>query len=196
MAAKKRAPAEKKAPAKRPARRTLKPAAARARRSTTNAAVEAAIHAPQTTAGAPPRPFDLAAAAEILRYVSEGLPPRAACSGTCDLTVLHRWVDENPAFALDLQKAERKHMAAELAALGSANAGQWQRNAWKLERRYPQHWGLKADVRLETTHRFEVSAAVCSELSDSWKAFKAKVIDVVETASADPTSGHAAPRAS
>ena len=180
-------PVKKKAAAKatkppvkhRPARRTLKAATPRARRSSTNAAVELAIHAGDLTPGAPPRPFDPVAAAEILRYVALGLAPRSACAGTCQLSVLHRWVEENPAFALDLQKAERKHMAGELAALGEATAGQWQRHAWKLERRYPAAWGIKADVRLETTHRFEVSAAVCSELSDSWKAFKAKVIDVV-----------------
>ena len=160
-------------------------------RSTSNAAVEAAIHAPQPTAVAPPRPFDPVAAGEILKYVARGLPPRAACAGTCQLTVLLRWVEENPAFALDLQKAERKHMMAELAMLGEATAGQWQRNAWKLERRYPDVWGVKADVKLETTHRFEVSAAVCAELSDSWKLFQRSVVDVVETGGAVPKSGNA-----
>lgn len=145
------------------------------RKQATSADVERALkpEAPEPgRVGRPVRQFDPVAAKEILAVAKEGLPMRLACLGTCSLDVLMRWMDEKPEFAIALQKARRDFASHTLKLLSDGKAGTWQREAWKLERLYPEHFGLKAEVKVENTHKIEVSATVCAELQQSWREFE------------------------
>lgn len=131
--------------------------------------------------GRPVRPFDPVAASEIVDFAKAGLPMRLACLGTCSIDVLVRWMDEKPDFAVSLQKARRDFASHTLALLSDGKAGTWQREAWKLERLYPEYFGLKAEIKHENTAKPEVSATVCAEISESWKQFESSVRAALET---------------
>jgi len=69
--------------------------------------------------------------------------------------LLYNWTDKGlrdeqsyvqsvyTAFVGRLKKAESEAIRAELAGLRDGKAGLWQRHAWILERRWPEHFGQR-----------------------------------------------------
>jgi len=80
---------------------------------------------------------------QILRALAAGQArwPAAALAGISGNT-LSRWISDDDAFALEVQRAESRAVAAALGVITKAAAsGTWQAAAWWLERRYPADWG-------------------------------------------------------
>lgn len=124
--------------------------------------------------------------------MKSGLPLYVACLGVCSNDILLRWMDENPSFATEIQKARRNHVKEQVSALNSNGPGSWQRNAWQLERMYPEHFAQKREPEASVNVKLEVSPAACAEISQSFRAFQARaneaVIDVKECHSDKPDS--------
>lgn len=130
--------------------------------------------------GRPRRPFDESTARTVLDGLAVGLPLQLAADGAkVSLDVVYRWAVENEQFACGIKKAQQDFARETLERLRTSPAGTWQREAWILERRFPQHFGQNARLEIQATQRQEVTAQFCQELSDSWKTFvKDKVVDV------------------
>ena len=80
---------------------------------------------------------------QILQALAAGQArwPAAALAGISG-TTLSRWISDDDAFALEVQRAEAQAVATALGVITQAAAsGTWQAAAWWLERRYPAEWG-------------------------------------------------------
>ncbi|MBM3260349.1 MAG: hypothetical protein FJY99_11460 [Candidatus Sericytochromatia bacterium] len=80
---------------------------------------------------------------QILRALAAGQArwPAAALAGISGNT-LSRWISDDDAFALEVQRAEAQAVATALGTITKAAAsGTWQAAAWWLEGRYPAEWG-------------------------------------------------------
>jgi hypothetical protein len=96
---------------------------------------------------------DARKAAVVTAIRSTGLIPRqAAMSCGVASSTYYFWLDEDPAFAHDVETAEavfERRMAA--VAVRSASQGSWQSALHVLERRFPERWGphSRVDLRVE-----------------------------------------------
>ena len=131
--------------------------------------------------GRPVRAFEPKTGEAIVEAVGDGLDIITA-GDLCGVhrQVLARWVMDNEEFASALKKGQAEHVQATLQRLRDLPAGQWQKAAWELERMYPDRFGQNARLEISGTAKLEVSGAVCTQLSDSWRKFKGQVIDAEE----------------
>lgn len=127
----------------------------------------------QCPTGRPPRPYDPAVAADILARAKSGMPLKTATQGRVHFSVVLRWMEENDAFAVSLQKADADEQVRLLAAMEVAGPGKWQVYAWKLERLWPHIYGQKAQVHVETTHKLQVDENVCATIAENWAKLEA-----------------------
>jgi len=98
---------------------------------------------PQAVHMARPTKRNPAVEDQILRALAAGQArwPAAALAGISGNT-LSRWISDDDAFALEVQRAEAQAVATALGTITKAAAsGTWQAAAWWLERRYPAEWG-------------------------------------------------------
>jgi len=66
----------------------------------------------------------------------------AAAYGGITYETFRVWREKNPAFSLAVKDAEGRAVVGWLVKIEqAASEGMWQAAAWKLERRYPQHYG-------------------------------------------------------
>lgn len=169
------APSDAPSPAKPKATRKTVRKTMRSRiKSSTGAKRNAAIVAAGGDhVGRPRRPYDPAVAKTVLDGLADGLPLVLACDrGEVSMDVVNRWAVENESFALGIKKAQQDFASETLKRLRTSPAGLWQREAWLLERRFPNQFGQNARIELQATQRVEVTAMLCNEISESWKQFR------------------------
>lgn len=148
-----------------------------------NAAMRAA-GGPQL--GRPTMPLTDATRAAVLDSVRAGADPNsAAAAGGANIQTMQRWLVDYPAFALEYKKSQGEHITRTLSELRELPAGRWQARAWELERLYPERFGTGHRPDQTSTVRVEISAQICAQMADSWKTFKAKVIDAEDVTHPD-----------
>lgn len=92
----------------------------------------------------------------ILDAIALGLTyEQAATSAGIDRFTFRRWRDSKAPFCAEVEKAEVAGMAARLSRIQMAAIdGNWQADAWWLERRFPDQWGRRE--RVDVTHSGQV----------------------------------------
>ncbi len=96
-----------------------------------------------------PTKFTPAVQQRILDAIALGLTyEQAATSAGIRRETLWDWKTTKPAFSNDLEKAEVAGMVARLERIQMAAVrdGNWQADAWWLERRFPDQWGRRERV--------------------------------------------------
>lgn len=177
--------AEEKKPAKKKAAKKTKAKAGTVRRTAAGRPSKAGATAAIKDAGAarigrPPREFEPETAEKIVEtIVRDGVPWRIACNihGVHE-QVASRWTMEQEGFASALKKAQAHHVRDTLSDLKDAGSGQWQKHAWLLERMFPEQFGQNQRFQVETSHKLEISAAVCAQIAEGWQKFKGKTVEI------------------
>lgn len=93
-----------------------------------------------------PRPTKFTVAeARILRAARVGMPRRrVALAAGIHHDTLYEWLKTKPDFSAALEKAEASGEETRLHRIEqAAKKGEWQADAWWLERRYPDEWGRR-----------------------------------------------------
>lgn len=66
------------------------------------------------------------------------------------IDTFYEWQKQHPEFTETIKNAEGKGVLQWLAKIEkAASDGSWQAAAWKLERRYPQDYGLRLTLKIE-----------------------------------------------
>ena len=95
--------------------------------------------------------------AEITKAIREGCSQEdAALLAGINRATFYEWVNTKPDFAEAVQKAHADFKRANVAAIRAAGMkakdgevkGSWQANAWLLERKHPEEFGLSISVRV------------------------------------------------
>lgn len=111
---------------------------------------------------------------QVTAMIAVGCTRRAAanyvgcCVGTIRNTALR-----DPAFARDLRKSEAQPQVCHLRNIhqAAADARHWRAAAWVLERKYPDHFGVRRartlTVQQVRTAFGHLAAVVCNEIGDT-----------------------------
>lgn len=99
---------------------------------------------------------------EVLRAVCDAIregntqQDSAALAGI-GVSTFHEWMAKYPEFAEGVEKAHADFKRANVAAIRAAGVrpqkdgtlkGQWQANAWLLERKYPDEYGQRVTIKI------------------------------------------------
>jgi transposase len=98
----------------------------------------------------------------ILDAIALGLThEQAATSAGIDRETLWAWRKAKPAFSDELEKAAIAGMSARLERIQmAAHEGNWQADAWWLERRFPDQWGKRERVDVNHSGQVDVRVAI------------------------------------
>lgn len=96
---------------------------------------------------------------EICKAIREGSTQNdAACLAGITTTTFHEWINTKPEFSEAVEKAHADFKRANVAAIRAAGVrpqkdgtlkGQWQANAWLLERKYPDEFGQRITIKIK-----------------------------------------------
>jgi transposase len=104
-------------------------------------------------------------AKKIVKYIRAGYPYTTVCravgvSRETFLQWLQRGKDGHPVYQAFYERVCRAEAKAEMDVLESLSQHQkdeWKVSAWKLERRWPEHWGRRDAFRAETQANINVT---------------------------------------
>lgn len=111
---------------------------------------------------APKKPRRLTSFASVrqplLDAIAQGVPNRTACraAGVPEGT-FYLWLKSKPGFHADVEQAEAKGETFAIDIIRKAMPHSWQAAAWFLERRYPDRYGLRAKIDLESLIRADAA---------------------------------------
>ena len=127
----------------------------------------------QTTARARPA-LDAVKKGQITAMVAVGCTRRVAAGFVgCCVGTIRNTAQRDAAFAIELRKAEAQPQVYHLRNIhqAAADARHWRAAAWVLERKYPDHFGVRRaktvtveQVRVAFEH---FASIVCEEITDA-----------------------------
>ena len=163
---------------KKPAvKKVAKKAAKKPKRKvpTVKAARLAVVDAGGSRIGRPCREFEPETGEAITTAIIERGLDLVTAGDLCGVhrQILSRWIQGNEHFASAIKKAQAFHIASTLDRLRELPAGQWTKAAWELERIYPERFSQNQRIEVFSSNRLEISAAVCSQISEGWNQFRA-----------------------
>jgi hypothetical protein len=84
----------------------------------------------------------------ILKAIRDGLPfVTAAAIGGISQTTFYQWQKDYPEFSDNIKEAEAVGEEELLASIRTDST--WQSKAWILERRHPDRWGRREQIKQE-----------------------------------------------
>lgn len=98
--------------------------------------------------------------ARIISSLSRGNYRYVACqTAGITITTFERWMSDERGpyreFRAAVEKAEAEAEERLLGIIEDAAPNTWQAAAWMLERKYPERWGVKARIEVESLLRAE-----------------------------------------
>lgn len=97
---------------------------------------------------------------QICTLISQGIPNKTAAQtcGICEST-FYSWLQRGQEvksgkyleFLESIKKAEAQSIADSVQRIKKAGEKQWTALAWLLERRHPNEWGNKQNIKMEHT---------------------------------------------
>jgi len=117
--------------------------------------------------------------AKLLNYLRQGNNRRTACAAVgISQQTFERWSHNSVDFVETIQKAEADAVAESLSRIRLAGERKvWQADAWFLERKYPQEWGLRSTLDVNVVKERVAEMADERGLSE---ADKKRAVDAVE----------------
>jgi len=117
---------------------------------------------------------------KIIRFLRMGYPYTTVCRAVgIDSSTLKRWMslgasNASPEYAKYFRRICKAEATAEMNDLKKLSEHQkydWRASAWKLERRWPEHWAkkdalkaeLKVNGQISVTHKHELSQKVAQD---------------------------------
>ena len=88
---------------------------------------------------------------ELLENLRSGMSIVAACAlANISRSTYYGWVDKDEKWAEEVKAAIRFGEAVHVARISHASVDDWRASAWFLERRFPNEWGPKQELSVQT----------------------------------------------
>lgn len=117
-----------------------------------------------------PGKYDPKTVKDITDAIGAGLTIAEACVyGDISEATYYEWQATKPEFSESIQKAQVKAKMRRILRIEQAGReGNWQADAWYLERKYPEEFGRKLTLQISPEHAALLQMAGLT-ISDAWK---------------------------